>query len=378
LSGFHIMPGHVLRLESGAAFDPVEAERSARTHRLAASVLAEMQERGIVPTPRNYDLWFTYRADTNPALTQRVRTLLDEGQALTPAVLDTLRGECVASVEMNVDAISSRSDAIQEAAQTLIEQVADGQAAITTYGDTLTDWARHLADRPTLGGLVQAISSITAETTRASERNRLLEQQLSASGARIAKLRQSLAEVKQEATTDALTGLANRRAFDARIKRSMAQARSEPGTPLSLLLIDVDHFKTFNDTHGHRVGDLVLRLVARLLADNVKGRDTVARYGGEEFAILLVGADLRAASVVARQIGETLSGKRLVTRGLGQPVGHVTVSTGVAQARPGEQAAALVERADSALYEAKRTGRNRVCTERAQAGARPTVLATLG
>ncbi len=372
------MPGHVSRLESGAIFDPMEAERAAQTHGLAASVLAEMQERGIVPTPRNYDLWFTYRAGRNPVLTQRVATLLDEGQVLTPAMLDTLYGERVAGAEMNVDAISSRSDAIQEAAQTLIEQVADGQAAITTYGDTLTDWARRLGDQPTLGGLVQAIAAITAETTRASERNRLLEQQLSASGARIARLRQSLAEVRQEATTDALTGLANRRAFDVRMKRSMAQLRSEPGTPLSLLLIDVDHFKTFNDTHGHRVGDLVLRLVARLLADNVKGRDTVARYGGEEFAILLAGADLRAASVVARQIGKTLSGKRLVTRGLGQPVGQVTVSIGVAQARPGEQAAALVERADSALYEAKRTGRDKVCTEQTASGAEPMVLAALG
>ena len=371
------MPSHVCETENVVAFGLAEPERAAQTQRLAASVLAEMRKRGIVPTPRNYDLWFTYRSDVNPALTQRVKAVLEEGQALTPAVLDALYGECVASAETAVDAISSRSDAIQEAAQTLIEQVADSQVAIASYSDTLTDWAQHLSDQPTLGGLVQAIASITAETTRASERNRLLEQQLSASSARIARLRQSLAEVKQEATTDALTGLANRRAFDAKIKRSMAQARSEPDTPLSLLLIDVDHFKAFNDTHGHRVGDLVLRLVARLLADSVKGRDTVARYGGEEFAILLVGADLRAASIVARQIGEILGSKRLVTKGSGQSVGHVTVSTGVAQARPGEQAAALVERADGALYEAKRTGRNRVCTERMASGAEPTVLAML-
>lgn len=249
------MPSHASETEDAVAFSSAETERAAQTHGFAAMVLAEMRDRGIVPTPCNYDLWFTYRSDTNPALTQRVKALLDEAQALTPAVLDTLYGECVVSVEINVDAISSRSDAIQEAAQTLIEQVADSQAAITTYGDTLTDWAQHLGDQPTLSGLVQAIASITAETTRASERNRLLEQ-LSASGARIAKLRQSLAEVKQEATTDALTGLANRRAFDVRIKRSMAQVRSEPDTPLSLLLIDVDHFKAFNDTHGHRVGDL--------------------------------------------------------------------------------------------------------------------------
>ena len=372
------MPYHVSAVRNAAVSGLGEAGRAAAVHTLAASVLAEMREHGIMPTPRNYDLWFTYRTDMNPALTDRVRLVLDEGQALTAAVLDTLYDECVSSVEMNVDAISTQSDAIQEAAQTLIDQVASNQAAVATYGDTLSDWAQHLGDQPTLGGLVDAIATITAETTRASERNRLLEQQLSASASRISKLRQSLAAVRQEATTDALTGLANRRAFDVRIKRSMAQVRSEPGTPLSLLLIDVDHFKKFNDTHGHRVGDLVLRLVARLMADNVKGRDTVARYGGEEFAILLAGADLRAACVVARQLGETLNSKRLVTKGSAHPVGHVTVSIGAAQARPGEQAAALVERADAALYEAKRTGRNRVCTEDMESGVEPTVLAVLG
>ncbi|MGI4945562.1 MAG: GGDEF domain-containing protein [Janthinobacterium lividum] len=118
----------------------------------------------------------------------------------------------------------------------------------------------------------------------------------------------------------------------------------------------------------------MLRLVARLLADNVKGRDTVARYGGEEFAILLTGAGLRAAEVVARQINEALSSKRLATKGTAASFDHVTISVGVAQARPGEAAAALVERADAALYEAKRTGRNRVCVE-APAKARNTTAA---
>lgn len=364
-SEFHVMPGHVSRLENEVVMGLAEDERAARTHRLAAAVLAEMRERAIVPTPRNYALWFAYRSDENPGLTRRVRTLLDEGQAFTPALLDTLHVECVAGVEVGVDAISSRSDAIQEAAQRLIERVADSRAAITTYGDALADWAQHLDNQPA-PGLLQAIASMTAETVRASERNMLLEQELSASTHRIADLCQSLAEVKQEATTDALTGLANRRAFDAGIDRAMTQVRSEPRTPLSLLLIDVDHFKRFNDTHGHQMGDLVLRLVARLLAGSARDGGTVARYGGEEFAILLPGVDLHAACVLAQQIGGTLSSKRLVAKGTDNSLGQVTVSTGVAQARPGERAAALVARADKALYEAKRTGRNRVCPEQGE------------
>ena len=319
--------------ESAGASGPA-AERSARTFRLAAAVLAEMRRHGVAPTPRNYELWFTYRSGANPELTQRMAGLLEDGQTLTPMVLDALYGECVAGVEPDLDAIGSGSDAIHAAAQTLIEQVAGGQAALQDYGDALARGAVQLGQDRTHDGLVRGIMALTAETTRAAERNRVLEQQLAASAARIGKLRKSLSDVRQEATKDSLTGLCNRRAFDARIRRMVAQVKAEPGTALSLLLVDVDHFKRFNDTHGHRVGDLVLRLVARLLADNVKGRDTVARYGGEEFAILLAGADLRAVEVVAWQINAALSSKRLVNKETAQGFGHVTASVGAPRSGP--------------------------------------------
>ncbi len=107
----------------------------------------------------------------------------------------------------------------------------------------------------------------------------------------------------------------------------------------------------------------MLRLVARMIADNVKGRDTAARYGGEEFAVILTGAELRAGAVVAGQLRALLDGKRLTTRGPQQNYGSVTISAGVAQFRPGDSPVSLIERADAALYEAKLLGRNQVCTE---------------
>lgn len=345
----------------GPAADP--EGRAARAFQLAAAVLADLQRHGIPPTPRAYELWSAYRRGVIPELTRRLSELLEQGAPVTPAALDALYSACVAGAEPDLDALGIGADAIQVEAQAVVEQVNSGRAAIRDYGEALTRGAAQLGQDQTQAGLVCAITMLTAETTRAAERNRVLEQQLAASSARIGKLRKSLADVKQEATTDALTGLCNRRAFDARIRRMMAQAKEADAAALSLLLLDVDHFKRFNDVHGHSTGDLVLRLVARLPADNVKGRDTVARYGGEEFAILLTGAGLRAAEVVARQINEALSSKRLVTKGTAASFDHVTISGGVAQARPGEAAAALVERADAALYEAKRTGRNRVCVE---------------
>ncbi|MGI4795174.1 MAG: GGDEF domain-containing protein [Janthinobacterium lividum] len=160
--------------------------------------------------------------------------------------------------------------------------------------------------------------------------------------------------------TDALTGLVNRRGFDTRLKRAVARRKLDD-IPVCLLIADVDHFKKFNDTYGHKTGDLVLRLVARLLADNVKGKDTAARYGGNEFAIILTGADEHAGSRVAEQIRASLDGKRLVDRGNGRSLTGITISIGAAELSASERLIDLIERADMALYRAKNSGRNKVC-----------------
>ena len=340
-------------------FDP-----AAKARQVGAATWAELHDHCVAPTPRAYELWFNYRAGISPDLTRRLGALLTGREALTPSLIDTLHEQYVTGSPVDLDALRAGADGVEDAAQTVVEQVQGGQASIRAFGDTLDHWANHLGDDPTIAGLVRAVATLSAETTRAAERNRQLEHELSSSVARIARLRRSLVDVKQEATTDALTGICNRKAFDARLKRAVGQGRTDPSVPVSLLLLDVDHFKRFNDAHGHQAGDLVLRLVARLLSDNIKGRDTVARYGGEEFAVLLAGADITAATSVGQQICGALAAKRLVPKGTKQGLGHVTISIGVAQYRLGDSGATLVSRADAALYAAKDLGRNRVVSER--------------
>ena len=343
--------------------DPVQADTALRICRLAARAWIEMDAASVLPTPRNFELWYTHLSGGTPELSRRLLALVADDATPTDADLNALHAECVASGP-DGDAIADGADAIDQAAQTVVKQIAENGAALREYDASLSSVTRQLGQDRTTDGLLRAVAMLTAETARASERNRVLEQQLSASATRITRLRQSLSEVKQEATTDALTGLCNRRAFDARLRRAMAHAKAGDG-PLTLLLIDADHFKHVNDTYGHKVGDLVLRLIGRVLASNVKGRDTAARYGGEEFAVLLTGADLHAGAIVAEQMRAALDGRRLVNKGSGQHVQGVTVSVGVAQFRPGEASATLVERADAALYRAKRGGRNRVCADSA-------------
>jgi diguanylate cyclase len=195
-----------------------------------------------------------------------------------------------------------------------------------------------------------------------AQRNYNLESRLGRVATEVTELRENLQAVQREALTDALTGIPNRKFFDSRLQEAAREALNE-GEAVSLVLCDIDHFKHFNDSYGHQIGDQVLRLVARTLSDSVKGRDTPARFGGEEFAIILPRTNLQQAAIVADQIRNGVMRRRFVGKDTRGDYGGVTLSFGVAQYRANEDLADLVGRADAALYHAKREGRNRVSTE---------------
>jgi diguanylate cyclase len=194
------------------------------------------------------------------------------------------------------------------------------------------------------------------------ETNSQLKHRLEASRADIASLQRDLDEVRRESMLDPLTKIYNRKSFYEGLVRCIGEA-GESGQPLSLLLVDIDHFKMFNDSYGHQTGDQVLRLVAMTLKSNVKGKDIVARYGGEEFAAILPSTDLEGAMRLADNIRKAIQAKELLKRSTNEKLGRITASFGVALYRPGEVPAMLIERADRCLYAAKRAGRNRVFGE---------------
>jgi diguanylate cyclase len=175
----------------------------------------------------------------------------------------------------------------------------------------------------------------------------------------VTELRKNLDNVKKEAMTDGLTGLSNRKAFDKQIRDAVEES-DNIGIPVVLMMLDIDFFKKFNDTYGHQVGDQVLRLVARTLTDNVKGRDIAARYGGEEFAIILPETALPSGLKVAEVLRRSVESKEVVNKTNNETLGRITLSVGVAEYKPGESISQFIERADAALYEAKKAGRNRV------------------
>jgi diguanylate cyclase len=186
--------------------------------------------------------------------------------------------------------------------------------------------------------------------------NRQLQKRLQAAETALADQAEELNSYLSQARTDQLTGLPNRRAFDEELARRYAEF-ARKGTPLSLVLVDIDHFKAFNDDHGHLAGDDVLRSVANRLRDCHRDIDMVARFGGEEFAVILpdtASADALSPAERARLAIATdvfACGAKQVS---------VTISCGVAQLQPAESVDSVLRRADEALYASKNAGRN--CT----------------
>lgn len=185
--------------------------------------------------------------------------------------------------------------------------------------------------------------------------NRRLQSELATAQAEISAQQQKVDALAAESRTDTLTGLANRRSFDEELGRRLDQWRRHK-VPVSLLLIDIDHFKKINDRYGHPIGDEALKWVARIQSEALRQMDVAARYGGEEFAAILPGTKLSDAGNVAERLRATIAAKPFRQGELEFPI---TVSVGVAVTIPDDAPAAFLKRADDALYAAKQNGRDR-------------------
>ncbi|MEZ4402480.1 MAG: diguanylate cyclase [Kofleriaceae bacterium] len=201
----------------------------------------------------------------------------------------------------------------------------------------------------------ELIATLSAKNQALLEMNRELEAKIHE---RTHELAEANARLAQLAVTDGLTGLYNHRHFHERLALEVERS-ARNGLPLSLLMIDVDHFKHYNDHHGHPSGDEVLRQIGRLLTEGRRANDLVARYGGEEFGVVLVDTAKFTAAKLAERIRERIAGFRFAHGGE-QPMGRVSISVGVASfPDDATDAEALVRAADDALYAAKRAGRDR-------------------
>ncbi len=338
--------------------NPAEGE-TARCQEQMRLAIPYLQRFGIPPTPKNYALWFDYVRGDNAALTAEIDKLISANARFTGPLCDELFERHIRQQAL----IGNR-----ELRERISNILTDLTSSLGHMDDEAGGYDRHLQqhieeiqhcdDLQELGDLLQVLAD---ETKHMRQSTRQLRQAFEEKSDAIDDLQRELQQVKKVATSDPLTGLPNRRALLAAMN-GLTEA-SDPGHH-ALLMIDIDHFKAINDSHGHLLGDRVIRFVAEVIRNNTKGQDTPCRYGGEEYAVLLPNTPLVGAIAVAENIRAAIAAARLV-RSSKEPIGKITVSVGVAALHGSEDSLELIERADRALYLAKERGRNQVIPETA-------------
>lgn len=338
-----------------------EADDPAATYAFAQVALDQIKALKQPANPRNFEVWYHYASGHHPTVNQLINEIIETSGKLSQTDVDGIYERYFSPVRQ-ADKVDNATAMFMEQLEKVMTMIDSASGAATQHSQNLADMTDRIGTTTDSAGLRAIVESL-AETAKSMEQsNRFLESKLRSSKQEITQLHAHLEAVRAESLTDPLTTLANRKCFDSALANALVEA-TNAGEPLALMLCDIDHFKSFNDTFGHLIGDQVLRLVALSLKDNVKGRDLAARYGGEEFAVLLPDTSLRQATTVAESIRRAVMGRELMKRSTGENLGRITMSIGVASMHRGDTAGSLLERADNCLYAAKRNGRNKVICE---------------
>lgn len=329
------------------------------TAELLRLILPQMAQLGVPVTPQNYAVWFEHVAGTNPALSDQIEQCRTEGKRFDAATCEDLYRRYVA--EDDLDLLEHVRDEMAAVLREMGQSVAAAGQNVGHYSGQLVAISQDVDSAADIRDLKDLLRTLVAETRAMQAVTREIKEHFDHKSAEIAVLQEELAHERHRAVTDALTGLLNRQALYDAIDNALHD-KDVQGTP-ALLMVDIDHFKRINDAFGHLIGDRVIRFVAKVLTKHTKGKDTAARYGGEEFAVLLPETGLQGARAVAETLRRAVADAKLVRADTKDSLGKVTISLGIASYRRGEDTLAFVNRADQALYAAKRAGRNRTLTE---------------
>jgi diguanylate cyclase len=324
---------------------------------LASKALEAMKTRGDSFSPRAYELWYAHFNGTHASLSAEIHSRLARAERLAESEIEALYDLYIANTRMARQAERTSLTVISEI-DGVMSIIDKAMGSSTRYEESLSMISANLEGATDREQVCSVVETLVQATQTAASDNRFLEAKLAESRNEIQELREALEATRAEALTDPLTGLANRRHFDEMLQKTIDQStvRREP---FALAIIDIDHFKRFNDEHGHQTGDMVLRLVARTIKQKFKSSSICARYGGEEFAVIMPNADIVAGRIGAETARQGLLSRELIKKSTGQSLGRITISIGVAAFRRGDMASAIIERADVCLLAAKRQGRNR-------------------
>ena len=313
-------------------------------------------DHGLEPSPSNFDLCHRYLSGRDGELNATIDRAIAKDGGLSEAVASAI------SAKLDSGLSTDELSRIADDAQNYLDQMG---AILSKSGDDARDYGQALETEA--AGLTRSSSPVVSVETLVSltrsmiEKAQAAEEDLRRTEVQMSAMRKDLASAQQKANSDPLTGLPNRRALDQHLRGAFENAR-RANTPLALAICDIDHFKQFNDTHGHQIGDEVIKFVGSSLGRPANNDIFAARYGGEEFVLVFERAAAADALPVLDKIRATIAARELKVTHTGQSLGRLSFSGGIAHLNLHDSPGSILKRADAALYQAKQGGRNRINT----------------
>ena len=319
-----------------------------------------MSKYNVPIIPRNYAVWYKYVSGMDIKLNRYIDIMRENGEEFSDQENEALFRKFCTEYESEFKKI--RED-LQQILKTIITEVKELTDQTQDYESFVSESVDKLKEDASPREVKGFISEIIKKTKTLGNIGKSIRNKLQETTENLEKLKKDFEQIKTETAIDFLTGVPNRKAFDNALS-SYADEAASLGKDLSILMIDIDFFKKFNDEHGHLIGDQILKFVAGKIREIMRGTDFLARFGGEEFVGLLPGTPLSGAEVVAENIRGFFANTTLQTATTARGLGGVNISIGVASYHPpSDSLEAFLDRSDKALYHAKSNGRNRVSTE---------------
>ncbi len=310
--------------------------------------------------PVNYTVWYEYVSGKNLKLKTAIDHSVKNDKPLNNNSLETLYQKYVTDGDRIV--VGKLLTKISLMLKDVTNHVSDTEGDLAGHGKNLGDLAEQVTEAHDYKDIKNIVDQMLVETKSLIQSGQRLQTRMKISSDDLKQLHQDLEKSQQEAQTDALTSLINRRGLEKRFELERIRA-TQNNSPFSIIMADIDHFKRVNDNFGHLVGDSLLKNLAIMIKSHLRQNDVAARYGGEEFLILLPETGIEGAKAVAQKIKKALAIKEWKLKGTGESMGNITISMGIALYTLNEPEKDLVKRADDALYLAKDQGRNRIITE---------------
>ena len=341
-------------------------ESATESAELLRLILPRVAKHGGAYVPTTYALWYEYLAGVNPKLIAAVDRRLQDAAQLTQDEIEGLYAKYIDTREAST--LEAYQAGLSELMRRMGEIAASSGAGTADYAKTLARCEQDLSTISDPAGVSRIIQSLVTSTNTVRQSTETLHQEVTATRDEMQQLRGQMGVLQNQAQTDPLTRLRNRRGFEQAVAEYLHGSEADLGG-CTVMIADIDHFKRVNDSYGHLVGDQVIKALAQVLQNNVKGRDIAARWGGEEFIVFLPATAAAGAVRLAEQLRLAFSKTRIKRGGKQEVSDPVTISIGVAEIESGEALERAVDRADRALYQAKGDGRNGVRVAPSQSAA---------